>query len=308
MVKGAALDAREYPPVTYLVDKLVTAGSVTLLAGAPKVGKSFLALGLACAVASGGRALSALAVNNPGDVLVVSLDDTSHARAQRRLRAVAYGPIPPRVSLYTGHELGRGVTAADNLCRYLDEHPTRLVVIDTLEHFRPQGLAGDSAYSADTRFLATLRLVPERTGVTVLPLTHTRKVDARGDGDDPITAVSGTHGVTGGADAVLTLTGTRGAPDRVLHVVSRDDDDVRLVLTWSAHGLHVSNGDPDDPTVRMTAQQAKVYRALRDMGVPAGATDLAPACPGVPKLGNVLLQLAKLGWATQQGRGTYVVA
>ena len=45
--------AREIPPVRWIVPGIVPEG-VALLAGKPKLGKSWLALGLCVAVASGG--------------------------------------------------------------------------------------------------------------------------------------------------------------------------------------------------------------------------------------------------------------
>jgi RecA-family ATPase len=57
---------------------------VTLLAGAPKLGKSWLMLNVAVAVASGGKAFGSIDVEQ-GAVLYLAVDDNGR-RLQKRLR------------------------------------------------------------------------------------------------------------------------------------------------------------------------------------------------------------------------------
>jgi hypothetical protein len=304
-LRGDELDAAEFPPLEFLVNGVLVAGSLTLLAGPPKAGKSMLALDLALAVAGGAKALGALPVSRSGEVLLVSLDDQSQARQQRRIRSILRGePIPTAFTLHTEPNLGRGSRAAAALGEYLDANPsTVLVVVDTLEHLRGLTSPGESAYSADVRMLSELRrVVAAHPTVTLLALVHTRKTS--GEADDAISAVSGTHGVTGGADAVLVLTGQRGAPMRALDVVSRDGEDRRLVVRWTTDGgLALADDDPDDPAVTLTPDDARVYRAVADMGCQVSASDLNHL--GMPKVGNRLLSLSQRGFLTKTGRGSY---
>ncbi len=60
-------------PTRWMVPGLLPDG-LTLLAGKPKMGKSWLALELAIAVATGGVALGQIPVE-PGDVLYLALED-----------------------------------------------------------------------------------------------------------------------------------------------------------------------------------------------------------------------------------------
>lgn len=307
-VTAEQLGQMTFPPLRWLVPKLLPDRGVVLLAGAPKQGKSMLALGLAVALAHGGVALGKLPVGAAAHVLVVSLDDQSQARAQRRLQAVADGgPLPAGLTFHTEPNLGRGHQAAVNLGMYLDAHPeTRVVVLDTIEHLRPPGTNGDSAYSADVRFLSHLRHVTEAYPVVIVCITHTRKPSGGGD-DDPITAVTGTHGITGGADHLLVLSGKRGIPRRMLDVISRDDEDSRHVLTFTAHGLQLTDEDPDDPTLQMNADDATLYRALSAYGEQgATAKQLEPECEHVTRIGNRLGRMRDRGLVRQTARGVYV--
>lgn len=299
-----ALDATEFPPLRYVVDQLVVEGGLTLLAGAPKSGKSLLAMGCALAVASDGHALGRYPVT-AGDVLYLSLDDQSRARAQRRIRNILNGdPVPPAMTLHTDHNIGADKKAAQALNSYLHAHPgCRLIVIDTVEHLRADRAAGVGVYTADVRFLANLRWVlQQHPHAAILALAHTRK----GEDEDPISAVSGTHGVTGGADCVLTLTGKRGLARRLLDVVSRDDDDKRVALLLGHNGLTVSDDDPDDPALLLSTDDAALYRTVA--GLPDGVTakDLALKHPSITNIGDRLSRLCKQGTLRRQARGVYV--
>lgn len=307
-VTGDVLDARVFPPLTYLIEDVLTEGGLGMLAGPPKAGKSYLSYGIACAVADPGMvALGKLKVSAHGHVLIVSLDDQSQQRAQRRLREVMHGkPIPADITLHTEANLGRGPVAADSLISYINNRPdTRLIVIDTLEHLRPTTGGGSNIYTEDVRFLGDLRrVIKAHPNVSILVLAHTRKGDKQ-DPDDPISAVSGSHGVTGGVDAILVLTGTRGAPRRKLDVVSRDGQDKALVLTFTDNGLIVTEEDPNDPTINLTPDDAEVYRMVQEWPKGISAADLKEFLPKITKIGNRLGSLERDGYITKTARGVY---
>jgi hypothetical protein len=64
---------KELPEIKFIVPGYVTEG-LTILAGKGKIGKSWLALGIAVAVACGGYALGSIEVEQ-GDVLYLALED-----------------------------------------------------------------------------------------------------------------------------------------------------------------------------------------------------------------------------------------
>jgi hypothetical protein len=301
----AELDTKTYPAPTYLVDKILPRGGITLLAGAPKIGKSYLALGVALAVAQNGTALGRLQVNNPGEVLFISLDDQNPARAQQRARQIGKGPLPSAAVLHVEPNLGRGEQARDAIGRYLNRHPqTALVVIDTLTHLRGDRGSTEGVYDADVRFMATLRTLLDGARYTILCLAHVRKERA----DDGVMAISGTYGVTGGADSLIILTGNRHATGRAIEVVSRDDEGCELALTFTEHGLFVTDEDPHDPALFLVPDDARVYRAVKDFGeggVTAAELTGALGATGGTKTGDRLARLAKHGVLRRLGRGRY---
>jgi hypothetical protein len=96
-INAADLSACDFPPVAFVVPSYVAEGP-TVIAGRPKTGKSWLALGWAVAVASGGVAFGSIEVE-AGDVLYLALEDksttaeeTDRTNAPRRWQAGASSP------------------------------------------------------------------------------------------------------------------------------------------------------------------------------------------------------------------------
>src|SRR5262245_12597609 len=78
----------------------ILAEGLNLLAGAPKLGKSWFALNIALAVASGGTALGAIEVD-AGEVLYLALEDTPRRLQSRLVRFLADAPAPERLDFAT---------------------------------------------------------------------------------------------------------------------------------------------------------------------------------------------------------------
>lgn len=225
---AAELMAMDFPEPRWAVPGVIAEG-VTLLAGPPKIGKSWLALGTGLAVASGGMALSAVKVE-PGDVLYLALEDTPR-RLQRRL-AVMLGsdPAPDSLTLATAcPPLPDG--GAERIAAWLDQHPgTRLVIIDVLARIRGTAPAGTSAYDSDYQAVVRAKDIADQHGVAVVLVHHVRKAEA----DDFLDTVSGTNGLTGAADQVLVLKRSRGKADAVLHLTGRDVEEAEHALKFTA--------------------------------------------------------------------------
>ena len=89
----------EFEPTRWVVPGVLPEG-LTILGGKPKKGKSWMALGLCEAVASGGVAFGTTRVEE-GDTLYLALEDNKK-RLQKRLKKVLDGhPAPERMHLAT---------------------------------------------------------------------------------------------------------------------------------------------------------------------------------------------------------------
>lgn len=253
------LMAVSFPEPTWAVPGIIAEG-VTLLAGAPKVGKSWLSLGLGLSIASGRPALGNLPVQ-AGPVLYLALEDTPR-RLQNRMRKVLAGhhQAPADLTLDTYcPPLPAGGDAY--IAGWLDENPgARLVVIDVFTKVRGQAASGSSAYEADYAAVGRVKRLADTYGIPIVLVHHVRKAAA----DDFLSTVSGTNGLAGAADAVLVLERARTQADGILHVTGRDveETDYPLGFDPAAGAWSLLDGPAEDYTMRDT--RAQITRFVRE--------------------------------------------
>ena len=237
---GKELSMKIIPPRHWIVPGLITEG-VTILAGRPKTGKSWLMLGAALAVAEGGFALGEIPVEQ-GDVLYMALED-SEGRLQERQKQLLYNNIGSEHFHYiTSGEMPPlnqgGIEALDD---WLVENPqAKMVVIDTLGRVKPEKKGNSDSYDHDTKVISSLQEIAFKHRIAIVVIHHTRKMATT----DAVEEVSGTFGLTGAADAILVMVKQfREGIDAILKITGRDiQDDTknlkfdRVVGLWSITG------------------------------------------------------------------------
>ena len=212
----------ERPPT--IVQGMIPAG-LTVLAGAPKRGKSWLSLMLALCVAAGEPFLGAQTTQ--GDVLYLDLESKQY-RVQDRLSKLIVGRAPE--SMYITHESDRlEAGLVEQLGMWCDEveHPV-LIIIDTLGRVKGGAKRGENAYEGDTRILGDLQKFALERGLAVVCVHHLRKSIA--DSGDVFERISGSMGITGACDSVMVLQGKRGDENSTLSVGSRDFESTELII------------------------------------------------------------------------------
>jgi hypothetical protein len=281
---AADLLAENLPEPRWAIEGILPEG-LTLLAGKPKLGKSWLCLGVALAVASGGQALGKLRVE-PGEVLYLALEDTKRRLKSRLEKLLGTSAPPPGLHLaHAWERMDRGGGAA--LVEWLDGHRScKLVVIDTWARFRPVKVRGGNDYEQDYDHAAQLKAVADgRQGLALFCTAHCRKLGS----DDPLEEVSGTFGFTGAADGVLVMRRERGQHDAALFVTGRDIDEAELALTWDKKACTWSLGG-DAAEYRLSKDRAAVLALLKTYGRPIKPTEAAPL------LGKNLAAVQRLLW------------
>lgn len=239
-ITGAALMDREFAPVTWAVDGLLTDG-LTICAGDPKIGKSWVSLDIATAVASGGFALGTLQCQQ-GNVLYLAREDT-YRRLQSRLSLVMGGDlsaVPQALELVPGEvDWVGGEEGIAHLTEWAEEvRSPRLVVIDTIAKVEPEmGEDGKRGiYSANYSMMGRYKQWADDHQVAVVMVHHTRKGPAnqkQGMENDPFSKISGTRGLTGAADTLWVLEAVRGSGEGFLHVTGRDVEERPIPLRKS---------------------------------------------------------------------------
>ena len=244
--------ALEMPPV--IVEGPHPAG-LTVLAGAPKRGKSWLTLQMAVSVAAGQPFLGM--ATEGGDVLYLDLESRQY-RVQSRLNALLPGRAPERLRI--AHEAdgldGGLLLQLGSWCA--EAAKPALIIIDTLGRVKGAGRRGENAYEGDTRIFGGLQTFAMRHGLGIVAVHHTRKSIP---GSDYFERVSGSMGLTGVCDEVIVLGGNRTEPDNViLNASGRDFDPVELVLGFDRGVWSLKSADSgayqkerayaDNPAVR----------------------------------------------------------
>ena len=217
------LQRAPYSPVPFLVDELIPEG-LHILAGAPKIGKSWLALWLCLCVAQG-QPLWNFAVTQ-GEVLYLSLED-SFQRIQTRLFDLTEDAPSMLHFAIMADTLKHGLE--QQIEQFLMEHPTtKLVVIDTLQRVRSTG--GDSnLYANDYQDIGLLKKLADNQHIAILLIHHLRKLHD----DDPMNMISGSTGLSGAADSTFVLQkSSRLANIASLHCTGRDIPDRTLKLEF----------------------------------------------------------------------------
>jgi hypothetical protein len=253
------LMAVSFPDPTWAVPGIIAEG-VNLLAGPPKVGKSWLSLGLGLSIAAGTAAFGTIPVD-PGPVLYLALEDTPR-RLQSRMRRVLAGQRAPAALTLDIHCPPLPAGGDFYIAEWLDAHPgARLVVIDVFTKVRgkpPDGTS--SAYEADYAAVGKAKKLADTYGVAVLLVHHVRKAGS----EDFLQTVSGTNGLAGAADAVLVLERARAKADGVLHVTGRDVDETDYALSFdpNAGAWTLLDGPAEDHLMQTT--RALIARFVRD--------------------------------------------
>lgn len=205
-----------------IVENLIYPGTY-ILAGAPKVGKSFLVAQLAYHIATGQRLWDYEVKQST--VLYLALED-DHRRLQKRMNRM-FG-VDGTANLFfaiTAKKLGEGLE--DQLEEFINLHPdTRLIIIDTLQKIR-QGNGDSYSYANDYECVGNLKKFADQKEICLLIVHHTRKQQA----SDKFDMISGTTGILGCADGAFVLQKERRTDSSaMLDIVGRDQCDQRLYL------------------------------------------------------------------------------
>ncbi|MGD7707252.1 AAA family ATPase [Microlunatus sp. Y2014] len=255
MFSARWLMTQDFPPVEYVVPGLIPEG-MTVIASAPKIGKSWLVLGLGLAAASGGVALGHLPVTQR-PVLYLALED-GQRRLQYRLGSLGVHTPPDHLEFLTSFEQHRLLdTMTEFLELYAGEAPC--IILDTLGKARPPTPSNEPQYAQDYRFAGLLKsAVDAHPGSSLICVHHTRKAET----GDFLDAVSGTQGIAGAADTIAVLRRDRQDSNALLHVTSRDAQEGTYSLTLSDKGAWTLHGE----SLADAAKAAQLGKATTGLG------------------------------------------
>lgn len=304
-ITARALADLVFPPVNYVVPQFVCEG-LTLLAGKPKLGKSWLCMDMALAVASGGVCLGNIRCEQ-GDVLYLALED-NRRRLQSRIErlwpheAAARIALPDRLHLATEWPRA-GAGGVERIKEWIATHPgARLVIVDVLAMFKAVSRGKDQTlYEGDYAAIKDLQSLAMATGVAIIVVHHTRKSAAE---TDPFEKVSGTLGLSGAADTTLIL--DRDGNGCTIYGRGRDIPEIESAVEFDVAACRW-NLLGDAAEVRRTDERGAILRVLADADEPIGPGEIADlADMPAPNVRKLLNRMVKAGEVVRPKRGQYV--
>ena len=176
VVRAADIHMPDQAPTLWLVELLWGTGAVGVIGGAPKCGKSWLALELAVAVASGRPCLGHFAVPAAGPVLLYAAEDTPLQVRQRieqlcRARCAHFDTLELGLILEPTLRIDR-TRDIDRLRTTLAQQHYRLLILDP--YVRLQAADENNATEV-AAILATLRELSRSFSLALLLVHHARK-------------------------------------------------------------------------------------------------------------------------------------
>lgn len=193
VVDGETLMDMQFPKSRFCIQSLLPQG-VSVLGGAPKIGKSWMVLDWCVRIAKGESVWSL--PTEKGTVLYLCLED-SLARIQDRLNCIT-DEVPSNLYVATKSEsIETGLI--QQIQNFIITHTdTTLIVIDTFQMIRNNS---ELSYANDYNEIGKLKQYADEMRISILLVHHLRK---QGD-SDPLNKLSGTTGISGAVDAVFVL-------------------------------------------------------------------------------------------------------
>ena len=183
-------------PLKFIVSGLLPQG-LHILAGSPKIGKSWLALWICLQVAKGEKVWELETLQS--EVLYLCLED-SFARIQSRLFEITDEAPPTLHFAIMSDAIGNGLE--HQIETFIKEHHgTGMIVIDTLQKVRKTVSANVNPYAADYDDINALKQIADKYKLAIMLVHHLRKTSDA----DPLNMISGTTGIAGGADTNFVL-------------------------------------------------------------------------------------------------------
>lgn len=291
VITSLELSKKTFPPIKWAVENLIPEG-LTVLAGAPKVGKSWFCLGLAIGIASGSTVFGEIPVEQ-GRVLYLALED-GQRRIQERLKKLNSGIVPDLQDLAIVTKIEPDEPIYQAIEEDLQDNPnTRLIIVDVYARVKKQSSNQNAnSYAEDYKDAEKWKQIADKYGTAILLVHHTRKQGA----DDFINAVSGTNGLTGASDTILHFGRARNSADATLEITSRDAPENAFAFTLDGLAWRMLSGA--EHLVRdMAAPRRKIIQIVNQSLTGITPKELSEKCPDISydNIKQTLLRMFKEG-------------
>lgn len=267
-IDGETLIDMRLPQALFCIETLLPQG-VTILGGAPKIGKSWLVLDLCIRIAKGEEVWNLK--TQKGSTLYLCLED-SYRRIQDRLSCIT--DDVPRDAYFSICSKSMTDGLCEQIRNFVSEHPgTLLIVIDTFQIIRKSDT--EMSYANDYQEIRQMKQLADELDISLLLVHHLRK---QGD-SDPLNKLSGSTGISGAVDAVFVLDKSRRSHDGATLVCTGRDIEYRemeLRFTKDHCLWELVSDSVDSPELLMPNEMTAFIDYMKSIGsYHGGNTELA---------------------------------
>lgn len=255
VVDGETLMDMRIKPISFCIDSLLPQG-VSMLCGAPKIGKSWLVLDWCVRIAKGEEVWNFKTTK--GTTLYLCLEDNL-SRIQQRLNEIT-DEVPNNVFFATSScSLPDGL--AEQIESFVAEHKdTVLVVIDTFQMIRSKNK--DTTYANDYQEIEELKRLADKLKISLLLVHHLRK---QGD-NDPLNKISGTTGISGAVDTTFILDRSKRSQNNATMICTGRDIEYReLELNFSKdnHMWNLVSDSVESPEILLPEEMNSLIEFMK---------------------------------------------
>ena len=191
------LQQKKLPPIIFYIDGFIPQG-LTILCSSPKMGKSWMALDMGLSISRGEKFMGFNTLQ--AKVLYLALEDSEN-RLQSRTNKLLNEQIAPNDFLYAIQcdDISNGLI--EQLEEIKKKEPNvKVIIIDTLQKIRGM-YKGSNNYANDYKEMSEIKSFADKYSMAIIVIHHMKK----GYESDSFNKVSGTNGITGTADTMITL-------------------------------------------------------------------------------------------------------
>lgn len=257
-IRNASYALSPHPPIEWIVEQLISEGSVNLFYGDPGTKKTYSMLSLAVCVALGKSWLGY--VTKPRQVLIID-EESGDRRFALRLGATIRGELgdestPIQFVCLAGFRLDNKIDVIE-LQELIEKTGAGMVIIDALADV----MEGDENSKQDTQPVFTaLRRIAETTNAAIIVIHHSNKKGG----------YRGSSAIKGALDLMVKIESEEGS-----HLISftsektRDIEAVRFAgeATWTEDQFFLIEFELSDKPKKRNKSKKYVIRYLSEHGV-----------------------------------------
>jgi hypothetical protein len=216
---GSELFNQSYAPINFAYKNIVPIPNLVLLAGPPKIGKSWYAMQILREVRKAGYKAVYLA------------NEDSNRRLQERYFAIAPS-TDDGIIFYGGLSNDKPIPKGKQALKFIRDivvqFTARIIVIDTIQSMRSTNRKEN--YGNTEEEFSELRHLAHELQISIICIHHTKK---KTDFEvDPIDSILGSQGIAATVETILVMQAMPKSKDVSLFVAGKDVEPQELYLEW----------------------------------------------------------------------------